>query len=134
MNSQSTVTDQETVIHAMHDAFHRRDFQAGTELFAPIFSNRGVQLPREAIIAVWTDICTRSPDARLGIVTLSAGGEWVSVRNVYSGTHQGVGRLPVEHHACRDDIEMMAQLGLPLQIVPGSGTVGPAVDDADASV
>ncbi|WP_102124750.1 hypothetical protein [Deinococcus planocerae] len=72
MNPQSTATDQETVIHAMHDAFHCRNFQAGAQLFAPIFNNHGVQLPREAIIAVWTDICTRFPDARLGIVTLSA--------------------------------------------------------------
>ncbi len=148
----STMTDHETVVLAMHDAFHRRDFAAGAQLFAPLFSNHGVELPREAIMAVWTDICTRFPDARLDIITLSVGGEWVSVRNTYSGTHQGVGTLPVdggflvgveptgqpfsvphihmyrlqdgliaEHHACRDDLGMMAQLGLPLQITPGSG-------------
>ncbi|WP_019586068.1 ester cyclase [Deinococcus apachensis] len=144
-----TVAANETAVRAMHDAFRRRDFPAGAQLFAPLFSNHGKQVPREAVVAVWTDICTRFPDARLDVLDLVAEGGWVVVRNAYSGTHRGVGQLPVdggfmvglpptgrpfsvehihmyrfqdglivEHYACRDDIEMMAQLGLPLAL-PG---------------
>lgn len=137
----------EAAVRAQHDAFNRHDFQAGAQAFAPLFSNHGQEVPREAVVAVWTDIFTRFPDARLDVLDLVASGEWVVVRNAYSGTHLGVGQLPVdggflvgvpptgrhfsvqhihmyrlqngvvvEHRACRDDLDMMGQLGLPLAL------------------
>lgn len=90
-----------------------------------------------------TDLRTMFPDYRHDLVEITATGDVVVSRNKVSGTHRGVGGIPVEggmlvgvpstgrhfvvqhihwwrfkegliveHYACRDDVEMMQQLGL----------------------
>ena len=77
------------------DAFNRGDMAAASEFFAEDTRNHGRPVGRAGILAVLKDIQTTFPDSRLTPLALVAEGEWVVVRGTSSGTHRGVGRLPV---------------------------------------
>ena len=117
--------------------------RAQLALYAPQVNNHGFVGPRDVIAYIVGDIRRTFPDATFTPIQVIAEGEWVTVRATFSGTHLGVGELPVnggmlvgvpptkkrfavnhihlwriqnglvtEHYACRDDIDMMRQLGL----------------------
>ena len=145
-SAQTPVVDtgaNRKVVDRFLEAVDRGDLDAAVATFAEDSINNGRQVTREQLKAVLQDIKTRFPDARLTTVRSVAEGEWVVLQAIYSGTHRGVGRLPVdggmlvgvpptgksfevqtihmfrvvsgtikEHHANRDDIGMMRQLGL----------------------
>jgi predicted ester cyclase len=47
------------------------------------------------VLAVLKDIQATFPDVRFAPLEFVADGEWVVVRGMFSGTHRGVGWLPV---------------------------------------
>jgi steroid delta-isomerase-like uncharacterized protein len=77
-------------------AFNRGDVDAIVDACAEDALNFGRRVGRDGLRAVVTDIFTRFPDAKLAIHEWLADGDWVVFRATYSGTHRGVGRLPVD--------------------------------------
>jgi predicted ester cyclase len=90
------MSENERIVRAMNEAFNRHDFEAAAALIAPNAQNHGETVGRQGFQFVWGDICTRSPDVKLEILNAVADGEWVVTRNLYSGTHSGVQRIPVD--------------------------------------
>lgn len=80
----------------------------GILYFAPDTRNHGRPVGREGVLRVLTDIYTTFPDWFSETQDLIASGDDVIVRSITTGTHRGVGKLPVN----RDDVGMMQQLGL----------------------
>jgi len=84
------------VVEAYHAAFNAGDIEAALASFAPVVSNHGRAAPKAVLGLILGDIRTRFPDVHLGIEEIVAVRDCVIVRNTYSGTHLGVGRLPVD--------------------------------------
>jgi len=76
--------------------FNSGDIDRVVELFAEDGSNFGRRVGRDGVRAVLVDIYTRFPDAKLAIHEWLTDGDWVMFRATYSGTHRGVGRLPID--------------------------------------
>jgi steroid delta-isomerase-like uncharacterized protein len=76
--------------------FNRGDMASAAAFFAEDSLNNGRRVGRVDIRAVLNDIQTRFPDVKLTILNSVVEGDWVVVRCTYSGTHRGVGRLPVD--------------------------------------
>ena len=126
-----------------YDAFNAGRIDDAVAFFALDTRNHGRVVGRPGLSRVLTELRTLFPDYSHELVEISATGDVVVSRNRVSGTHRGVGRLPVEggmlvgvqptgraftvqhihwwrfrdglieeHYACRDDVAMMAQLGL----------------------
>ena len=83
-------------IEAYHEAFNRGDLAAAAAAFSDPTTNHGRSVPRARIRLVLEDIHTRFPDAKLQIDKIVAVDDQVIVRNTYSGTHLGVGKIPVD--------------------------------------
>jgi uncharacterized protein (TIGR02246 family) len=77
------------------DAFNQGDMAAAAEFFADDTHNFGRPVGREGVLAVMKDIKETFPDVRFTPLQSMVEGEWVAVRGTFSGTHRGVGRLPV---------------------------------------
>jgi predicted ester cyclase len=65
------------------------------DFFAEDTRNHGLPVGRAGVLAVLKDIQATFPDVRFAPLEYVADGEWVVVRGMFSGTHRGVGRLPV---------------------------------------
>jgi predicted ester cyclase len=83
------------VVHGNWDAFNRGDMAAAAGFFAEDTRNHGRPVGRAGVLAVLKDIQTTFPDVHFASLESVAEGEWVSVRGIFSGTHRGVGWLPV---------------------------------------
>jgi len=130
-------------VRRMTEKMNRGDWRAAADDFAEDTQNHGEKVGREGVRAVLEDIFTTFPDWRMEILEIFAAGDTVSVRYEVTGTHRGVGKIPVnggmlvgvaptgkrfavqhihffklrnavviDHHATRDDLGMMQQLGL----------------------
>lgn len=77
------------------DAVNQGDMAAAAEFFAEDTRNHGRPVGRKGVLAVMKDIQETFPDVRFTPLQWVVEGEWVSVRGTFSGTHGGVGRLPV---------------------------------------
>jgi predicted ester cyclase len=64
--------------------------------FAETTRNHGKPVGRPGLVRVLTDLRTMFPDYRHDLVEISAVGDMVVSRNKVSGTHLGVGKIPVE--------------------------------------
>lgn len=78
------------------ERFNAGDIDGTLQSFAEDGENFGRKVGREGVRAVLIDIYTRFPDAKLTVHDWLADGDWVAFRATYSGTHRGVGRLPVD--------------------------------------
>jgi predicted ester cyclase len=83
------------VVRMEHDRLNRGDWQGAAALYAEDARNHGRPVGRAGIEKVLEDIYRTFPDWRMEIVDLVAAGDTVAVRCKVSGTHEGVGRLPV---------------------------------------
>jgi len=83
------------VVQGQWDAFNRGDVTSAAEFFAEDTRNHGRVVGRAGVLAVLRDIQTTFPDVHFAPLEWVADGESVSVRGTFSGTHRGVGRLPV---------------------------------------
>ncbi|WP_293973653.1 ester cyclase [Sphingomonas sp.] len=79
-----------------YDALNRGDLAQATLSFAPDTKNHGRIVGRTGLSRVLTDLRTMFPDYRHDLVEITATGDVVVSRNRVSGTHKGVGRIPVE--------------------------------------
>ncbi len=71
------------------------DVKAAAEFFAVDTRNHGVPVGRAGVLHVLTDIYTTFPDWRTDIETRAAIGNDVIVRMIVTGTHKGIGKIPV---------------------------------------
>jgi predicted ester cyclase len=83
------------VVRMEHDRLNRGDWQGAAALYAEDARNHGRPVGRAGIEKVLEDIYRTFPDWRMEIVDLVAAGDTVAVRCKVSGTHEGVGRIPV---------------------------------------
>ena len=83
------------LVQAQWDAFNRGDMGAAAEFFAENTRNHGRAVGRAGVLVVLKDIQTTFPDVRFVALEYVAEGEWVSVRGMFSGTHLGIGQIPV---------------------------------------
>ncbi|HEX3364504.1 ester cyclase [Phenylobacterium sp.] len=83
-------------IKAFNAALNQHDMAAALAFIAPDAANRGRPVGREGYARVHEDISTRFPDRQMDIAEMLAADDQVIVRLIYSGTHLGVGRLPVD--------------------------------------
>lgn len=98
-SAQTPVVDtgaNRKIVDRFLEGFNRGDLDAAVATFAEDSLNNGRQVTRAQLKTVLQDIKTTFPDARLTTVRSVTEGEWVVVQAMYSGTHQGVGRLPVD--------------------------------------
>jgi predicted ester cyclase len=83
------------VVRAEHDKLNQGNWQGAAELYAEDARNHGRPVGRTGVARVLEDIYRTFPDFRLEIVDLVAGGDTVVVRCQVSGTHEGIGKIPV---------------------------------------
>ncbi|CAN5449215.1 hypothetical protein BH10PSE3_BH10PSE3_13550 [soil metagenome] len=72
------------------------DIPAAVAFFAPDTRNHGKPVGKQGLTRVLTDLRTMFPDYRHEAVEITATGDVVIARNRVSGTHKGVGKIPVE--------------------------------------
>jgi predicted ester cyclase len=92
------VTDLEAnrkLVQDQWDAFNRGDMAGAAECFAEDTCNHGRPVGRAGVLAVLRDIWTTFPDVRFEPLAYITDGEWVALRGMFSGTHRGIGRIPV---------------------------------------
>jgi steroid delta-isomerase-like uncharacterized protein len=84
-----------SLVQQEHEALNSGDMNAAAEIFAEDCRNHGRQVGRAGVRAVLNDIQSTFPDFQMTILNSVVEGEWVVVRCTFSGTHRGVGRIPV---------------------------------------
>jgi predicted ester cyclase len=135
-------TQNEQVVRRFLEAINHHDAKAAAAEFSEDAKNFGRQIGRKGMEDALVDIFNTFPDWHMEIEKIVASGDQVVVRCRVTGTHQGVGKLPlngmpvgaaptgkrfevghthwdtlqrgqiVEHSANRDDLGMLRQLGL----------------------
>jgi predicted ester cyclase len=83
------------LIRAHHDLLNQGDWKTASTYFSEDTKNFGHPVGRDHVALILQDIWTTFPDLRMEIVDLVAKDDWVVVRCRTSGTHLGVGKLPV---------------------------------------
>ena len=84
------------IIESYTGAFNRGDIAGSIQFFSEPTRNHNLVVPRVAIARVLEDIRIRFPDAQLSIDRIVAVDDQVIVLQTYSGTHRGIGRLPLD--------------------------------------
>ncbi len=93
-----TSSEQErniAVIRAATDDWNRGDIPAYVAKHSSDFSNFGRVIERERLEVLVRDIFTTFPDIRFAIEDVVASRDQVVTRSTFSGTHRGIGRLPL---------------------------------------
>jgi predicted ester cyclase len=98
-SSQNAVPDisarNAAIVRAHHELMNKGDWKAALNDFSEDTKNFGDPVGRDHVAMILQDVWTTFPDFRLDIVDLVAKDDWVVVRCRESGTHLGVGKLPV---------------------------------------
>jgi predicted ester cyclase len=89
------VEANKALIRQHHDHMSRGDWKAALQNYAPDTKNHGRPVGREGLQRVLQDIFTTFPDWRMEILDMVAEKESVVVQCTVSGTHKGVGKLPI---------------------------------------
>ena len=84
-----------SVIRQHHELQKRGEVEAALQNYAEDTKNHGRPVGRDGLRRVLEDIYTTFPDWRMEIVEMIASEDSVVVRCTVSGTHQGVGKLPI---------------------------------------
>jgi predicted ester cyclase len=92
----STENENLAQVRRFYAAFNAHDIPAALSHFAETVLNHGFEVTRIMMGAVYQDILTRFPDARIDSQEMVAAGASVISRDTYSGTHKGIGRLPID--------------------------------------
>lgn len=74
---------------------NRGDWKTALDVYTPDTRNFGRKVGRAVMARIFHDIYVTFPDFRQDIVEIVAVGDSVIVREKMSGTHDGVGRIPV---------------------------------------
>ncbi|MBA2371906.1 MAG: ester cyclase [Chloroflexi bacterium] len=89
------------LLAAHFDKLNRGGWQAAAEDFSADARNFGRPVSRDRIRRVLEDVYATFPDWRMEIVELLAEEDRVAIRCRVSGTHRGVGELPVNRGDAR---------------------------------
>jgi predicted ester cyclase len=79
-----------------YEAFNGGDIAKAVLFYSPDTKNHGRMVGRPGLIRVLTDLRTMFPDYHHEMVEITATGDVVVSRNKVTGTHKGVGHIPVE--------------------------------------
>ena len=74
---------------------NRGDWKTALDVYTPDTRNFGRKVGRIVMAQIFHDIYVTFPDFRQEIVEIVAVGDSVIVREKMSGTHDGIGRIPV---------------------------------------
>lgn len=88
-------TNGRAIVQGFIEAFNSGNMDAAAECFSDNACNFGRPVGREGLRRVLKDIQATFPDIKLEPIDVLTDGDWVVERGTFSGTHQGVGRLPV---------------------------------------
>jgi predicted ester cyclase len=77
-------------------AMNSGDIPAAIAFFAPDTRNHGKPVGKPGLTRVLTDLRTMFPNYHHEAIEMTAAGDVVIARNKVSGTHEGVGKIPVE--------------------------------------
>lgn len=83
------------IVKGWNDALARGDRVTASRFLSEDTRNFGRPVGREGYQRVWTDIYTTFPDWKMDIVEIIASGDSVIMRAKVSGTHSGVGQMPI---------------------------------------
>jgi predicted ester cyclase len=83
------------IVRAQHEAFNRGDWKAALEPYTDESKNFGRRVGRAVMYRIFEDIYTTFPDWHEEILEIKAVGDTVIVRELSSGTHKGMGKIPV---------------------------------------
>ena len=83
------------IIFSNFEKFNRGDTAAAADDWSDDLTNHGEKVGRSGIKMVLDDIIRTFPDAKLEIQSIVVDGDMAVVRTLFTGTHRGVGRLPV---------------------------------------
>jgi predicted ester cyclase len=83
------------IIRRQNEVQNSGDMVATAQFFAEDTRNHGVPVGRKGVLRVLTDIITTFPDWHVEIEDLAAIGDDVITRIISTGTHKGVGKVPV---------------------------------------
>jgi predicted ester cyclase len=83
-------------LHRYMTAMNSGNVPAAVAFFAPDTRNHGMPVGKPGLDRVLTDLRKMFPDYRHEAVEVAAAGDVVIARNRVSGTHKGVGTIPVE--------------------------------------
>ncbi|MDB5967554.1 MAG: hypothetical protein JWQ90_4 [Hydrocarboniphaga sp.] len=83
------------IIRRQNEAANRGDLAAAVLFLAEDTRNHGMPVGRQGVLRVLTDIHNTFPDWHMEIESLAAIGDDVIVRSIVTGTHLGVGKIPV---------------------------------------
>jgi predicted ester cyclase len=83
------------IIRHQNEMMNSGNLAEAVQFFAEDASNHGAPVGRQGVLRVLTDILTTFPDWTMQIEDLVAIGDDVIVRALVSGTHKGVGKIPV---------------------------------------
>ena len=95
VDNMSASEINQALVQQYWDVFNRGDMAAAAACFAEDTRNHGRLVGRAGVLAVLNDIKTTFPDVQFKAIEFVSQGDRVSVRGTFSGTHRGVGRLPV---------------------------------------
>jgi steroid delta-isomerase-like uncharacterized protein len=90
-----TTANNKSVVNHFVDAFNRGDMDAAAGCFSDDACNFGRPVGRAGVRRVLKDILKTFPDVKLEPIDTVIDGAWVVERGHFSGTHRGVGELPV---------------------------------------
>ncbi len=83
------------IVRRLYEVLNTGDVGAAVQFYAPDVMNHGRPASREVVRRILSDIRWTFPDEHSVIDDLVAVGDAVVVRQTVTGTHTGVGRLPV---------------------------------------
>jgi steroid delta-isomerase-like uncharacterized protein len=84
-----------SIIRQQNELINRGDIAAAVQFLAEDTLNHGAAVGRKGVVRVLTDILTTFPDWHAQIEDLAAVGDDVIIRVIVTGTHKGVGKIPV---------------------------------------
>jgi predicted ester cyclase len=84
-----------SIIRRQNELINRGDIAAAVQCLAEDTLNHGAAVGRKGVVRVLTDILTTFPDWHTQIEDLAAIGDDVIIRVISTGTHKGVGKIPV---------------------------------------
>jgi steroid delta-isomerase-like uncharacterized protein len=90
-----TPTKNAEIVRRLFDVLNTGDVVAAVQFYAPDALNHGRPVGREGFQRVLSDIHATFPDQHVAIDDLVAVDNAVVIRTTVTGTHTGVGRLPV---------------------------------------
>ena len=90
-----TASTNTAIVEKQLAEMNHGDWRTALDVYTPDTRNFGRKVGRAVMARIFQDIYATFPDFRQDVVDIVAVGDSVIVRETMSGTHRGVGRIPV---------------------------------------